>query len=61
MQTQTKLLTAKQLADHLNISRRTLHNRILDGLPVIRIGSCQRFDLPEVMAHLRNRNADVRA
>ena len=48
-------ITEAQLADHLKISRRHLHNLRLTGLPHILLGSSVRFDLAEVEAFIRSK------
>ena len=48
-------MTLAQLADHLKISRRHLHNLRLAGMPNILLGSSVRFDLTEVEAFIRSK------
>ena len=48
-------LTQAQLAEHLKISRRHLHNLRLAGMPHILLGSSVRFDLAEVEAFIRSK------
>lgn len=48
-------VTETQLAQHLQISRRHLHNLRLAGMPHIQLGSSIRFDLAEVEAFIRSR------
>ena len=48
-------ITEAQLADHLKISRRHLHNLRLAGMPHILLGSSVRFDLAEVEAFIRSK------
>ena len=51
----SRWLTQAQLAQHLRVSQRHLHNIRLAGLPHILLGSSVRFDLGEVEAFLRSR------
>ena len=53
--TPTGWMTLAQLADHLKISRRHLHNLRLAGMPHILLGSSVRFDLAEVEAFIRSK------
>ena len=48
-------VTETQLANHLKISRRHLHNLRLAGLPHILLGSSVRFDLAEVETFIRSK------
>jgi hypothetical protein len=48
-------LSERQLADHLQISVRHLHNLRQAGLPHIQLGSTVRYDLAEVEAFIRNK------
>ncbi|MCF7788566.1 MAG: helix-turn-helix domain-containing protein [Prosthecobacter sp.] len=49
------LLTPEQLAMKLNVSRRCLGNWARDRIiPMIKIGRICRFDLPQVLAALKN-------
>ena len=48
-------LTPAQLAEHLKISHRHLHNLRLAGMPHILLGSSVRFDLAEVEAFIRSK------
>ena len=43
----------KELARHLQISIRHVHNLRQAGLPYIALGKCVRFDLAEVERYLR--------
>lgn len=47
------LLTSDELCESLKISRSKLDTMISDGLPHVMVGSVRRFDLAEVVAHLR--------
>ena len=47
-------VTETQLARHLQISRRHLHNLRLAGMPHILLGSSVRFDLSEVESFIRS-------
>jgi hypothetical protein len=48
-------LSERQLADHLQVSVRHLHNLRQAGLPHILLGSTIRYDLAEVEAFIRNK------
>ena len=48
-------LSERQLAEHLQISVRHLHNLRQAGLPHILLGSTVRYDLAEVEAFIRNK------
>ena len=48
-------LSERQLADHLQISVRHLHNLRQAGLPHILLGSTVRYDLVEVEAFIRTK------
>jgi excisionase family DNA binding protein len=47
-------VSEKELARHLNISPRHLHNLRRAGLPYIALGKTIRFDRAEVEAYLRS-------
>jgi len=47
-------LSDKELARHLHVSQRHVHNLRQAGLPYIQLGKCVRFDLAEVEAYLRS-------
>lgn len=54
------LLTPEQLGQRLNVSRRCLANWARDRIiPMIKIGRVCRFDLPQVMAALKNHEQGV--
>ena len=44
-----RLLTVDQLAEALNVSRKTVYRLIDSGLPHYRVGAHVRFRLPEVL------------
>ncbi len=48
-------LSEKQLAAHLGISVRHLHNLRLAGLPHVLLGSSVKYDLAEVESFIRNK------
>ena len=48
-------LSERQLAEHLQVSVRHLHNLRQAGLPHILLGSTVRYDLAEVEAFIRNK------
>jgi excisionase family DNA binding protein len=52
-----QLLTSKELANKLNITRRTLYKLINKGLPHIRVNGGYRFDEGEVIQWLRSRSS----
>lgn len=54
------LLTSDQLCEALRISRSKLDGLVVAGLPHVMVGSARRFQLDEVVAHLRARE-QVRA
>lgn len=47
------LLSVKQLAKTLNLSERTIHRKIREGMPNIRIGRVYRFEYEAVIEWLR--------
>ena len=47
-------ITEEELARHLRISRRHLHNLRMAGMPHVLLGSSVRFDLSEVEAFIRS-------
>lgn len=48
------MLTTKQLIEELQISRSTLHSLVKKGLPHIKVGKNNRFELDEVINWLKN-------
>lgn len=46
-------ISDKELARHLHISPRHVHNLRQSGLPYVQLGKCVRFDLAEVERYLR--------
>ncbi|WP_056980517.1 helix-turn-helix transcriptional regulator [Loigolactobacillus coryniformis] len=50
-----RYLKKKDLCDYLQIANNTLDNWIAQGLPVIIVGGCVRFDRPAVDDWLKNR------
>jgi excisionase family DNA binding protein len=54
--------TISEVADYLQVSERTVENRIEDsGLPVTRIGGLRRFLRSDVDAWLRSQSPDAAA
>jgi hypothetical protein len=51
----TRWLTEQELADLLHVSLRHLINLRKAGLPHVMLGAVVRYDLPEVLAHLKTR------
>jgi excisionase family DNA binding protein len=43
-----RLLTADELADHLNVSRAQVYNFLRQGLPSLKLGRSRRFRLADV-------------
>jgi excisionase family DNA binding protein len=51
------LLTAEQLANHLNVPKSWIYERTRDNsIPHIKIGKYVRFSLPEVLAWIKTNN-----
>lgn len=46
-----RLITIKELMEHLQVSRKTIYNYIDKGLPKKMIGNSLRFDLEEVLKY----------
>lgn len=44
-----ELLTVKQLADELSVTTRTVYNWINAGMPSVKVGYHNRFDIDVVM------------
>lgn len=51
-----KLLTVKQLANELSVTTRTVYNWINDGMPSIKVGYHNRFDIDVVMNWFEEQN-----
>lgn len=51
-----KLLTVKQLANELSVTTRTVYNWINDGMPSIKVGYHNRFDIDVVMKWFEEQN-----
>ncbi len=47
-----RLLTADELADHLNVSRAQVYNFLRLGLPSLKLGRSRRFRLSDVSVWL---------
>ncbi len=43
-----RLMTADELADHLNVSRAQVYNFLRRGLPSLKLGKSRRFRLADV-------------
>lgn len=50
------LLTGKQMAEKLGVSRSKLHHLRVEGAPCVRVGDTYKFAPGEVMAWLRARS-----
>lgn len=48
----SRLLTADELADHLNVSRAQVYNFLRLGLPSLKLGRSRRFRLSDVSVWL---------
>lgn len=51
-----ELLTVKQLANELSVTTRTVYNWINDGLPSVKVGYHNRFDIDAVMKWFEQQN-----
>lgn len=51
-----KLLTVKQLANELSVTTRTVYNWINDGMPSVKVGYHNRFDIDVVMKWFEEQN-----
>lgn len=51
-----ELITTKELAAKLKITTRTIYNWIDDGMPVVKIGYSNRYELEKVMNWLSKRS-----
>lgn len=51
-----ELLTTKELALYLKITTRAITNFINDGMPVVRVGSRNRFELEKVLNWLQEQH-----
>ena len=49
------LLTLEEMAEKSKVTTRTIHNWILGGMPVMKIGGVLRFDPEEVMAWMKQK------
>lgn len=48
-----ELMTTKELAMYLKITTRAITNFVNDGMPVLRVGNRNRFELEKVMNWLQ--------
>lgn len=51
-----ELLTVKQLANELSVTTRTVYNWISDGMPTVKVGYHNRFDIDVVMNWFEEQN-----
>lgn len=51
-----ELLTVKQLANELSVTTRTVYNWINDGMPSVKVGYHNRFDIDAVMVWFERQN-----
>ena len=58
---ESRLLTARELAARLGVSEAGVRKWLLEGkLPAVRLGKCVRFDLAEVLASFAQRAGGAR-
>jgi len=51
-----KLMTARDVGEALRISRPSLYRMVKSGdLPYLRVGKCLRFQMEEVLVHMKTR------
>jgi len=46
-----KLITIKELTEHLQVSKVTIYNYMKQGMPYKKIGKSTRFELKEVLKY----------
>lgn len=51
-----ELMTTKELAMYLKITTRAITNFVNDGMPVLRVGNRNRFELEKVMNWLQKQH-----
>lgn len=51
-----ELLTVKQLANELSVTTRTVYNWINDGMPSVKVGYHNRFEIDAVMNWFEEQN-----
>lgn len=54
----SELLTTKELAAYLKITTRSITSYVNDGMPVIRVGNRNRFELEKVLNWLQEQHKE---